>query len=208
MKKTLVSISLAVFVASTAYAGKTLFKDSFQGETLDKAWDVQVTNASLATWTVEKGILKGKAYLKRSGVAVVQNPEWSNYEFTAEFKYDKASKNMNAGFLFHFSPPKGRHKIYWTGFLFTVLPNKVKVQMVDPVWRKLKNVDLKSKIDVDAWHKIKITVIDEEIKCYLDGKLVIDELSGKLPKGGIGLRVVQGAVTLFKNIELKELSAE
>ena len=41
-----------------------------------------------------------------------------------------------------------------------------------------------------------------------DGKLVIDEMTGKMPKGGIGLRVVQGAVTLFKNIQIKELSAE
>ena len=208
MKKILFLIGMLVLVVNSGYAEKILFEDNFSGKTLNKNWNSQIANAHWATWTLEKGFLKGKAYLKRSGVVVVQNPEWSNYEFTAEFKYDKSSKNMNAGFIFHFSPPKGRHKIYWTGFLFTVLPEKVKLQMVDPVWRKLKNVKLKNKIDIDAWHKIKITVVEEEIKCYLDDKLVIDEMIGKMTKGGTGLRVIQGAVTQFKNIKIKELSAE
>ena len=112
---------------------------------------------------------------------------------------------MNAGFLFHFMPPGTRNKIYWTGFIFTVLPDKVKLQMVDPVWRKLKYVTLDKKIDTTAWHKVKIVVIEEEIKCYLDDKLVISEMSGKLSKGGAGLRVLQGAVTLFKNFSIKEI---
>lgn len=202
IKKTFSTIlpALTALVSVNAQENE-LFRDTFELSPKPE-WILQVANENKASWTLEDGVLSAKA-LAGNGLIMVDNPVWDNYIVEVEFKFaDKAAKHI--GLVFRASPPKVRHALYFTGFVFNIHADKAVLQMVDPVWRKLKEVKLIYQID-NNWHRLKVELNDESIKCYLDDNLLINEESGKMNKGGAGLRIASGSAAFFKNFIIKSI---
>jgi hypothetical protein len=58
------------------------------------------------------------------------------------------------------------------------------------------------KLQKDQWYKIGIQCQDENIRCYLDDKLLIEGKDKKFLKGKIGLWSKADSVTYFDNLEI------
>jgi hypothetical protein len=64
----------------------------------------------------------------------------------------------------------------------------------------------KAKVEAGTWHTIRVLHKGNQIKCYLDGKLLLEETDDAIPQAGqIGLWSKSDAQTYFANLRAKEL---
>ena len=74
-------------------------------------------------------------------------------------------------------------------------------KVVDGMRTRLENVDLKA---APGWHTLRVTMTDEHIECYFDGKKLLDVKDSTFADGGkIGLWTKADAQTHFDDLNAK-----
>ncbi len=190
--------------ADTSNSKQVLFEDCFDQAEMNAHWLMRIPGENFAEWQLKEGVLHAKADAGKNGMLMLDQPAWSNYTVTVQFQFIK-DQLRNLGLIFHGSPPKARHPIYFTGMIFSVRDNTAVLHAVDPVWRKLKTKDIKP-LEDGKWYQLRVVVEDETMQCFIDDQLIIEEAYGKMSQGGVGLRLSNGAAARLENF--KVVSAE
>ena len=181
-----------------------LFEDRFDQVQMNRQWLMRIPGENQADWLLKDNTLLAKADAGKSGMLLLDQPQWSNYTVTVQFQFIE-DQPRSVGLIFHGAPPKGRHPVYFTGMIFGVQENTATLHAVDPVWRKLKTKSI-TPLEDGKWYQLCVVVEDETMKCFIDDQLIIEEAYGKMPQGGAGLRLSSGAAAKIKNF--KVVSAE
>lgn len=197
-----VLLALTAFVSVNAQENE-LFSDTFE-QSLKPEWILQVANETNASWEISDGVLTAKAKNGKSGAILIDQPEWKDYSVAVEIKFQKASQNP-LSILFRTAVPRTRNANYLTGFAINIYADQIILKMIDPAWRNLKVYKLTAPPGND-WHKIRIETERENIKCFYDGELIIEDASGKMVSGGVGLRTTSDSMISFRNFTVKTLN--
>ncbi|MFG0249774.1 MAG: family 16 glycoside hydrolase [Phycisphaeraceae bacterium JB051] len=186
--------------AETSNPKQVLFEDGFDQTEMNPRWLMRIPGENLAEWQLKKGVLHAKADAGKNGMLLLDQPDWSSYSVSVQFRFVK-DQSRNLGLIFHGSPPKARHPAYFTGMIFSVRDTTAVLYAVDPVWRKLKTINITPLVD-DRWYQLRVVVEDENMQCFIDDQLIIEEAYGKMPQGGAGLRLSSGAAAQLKNFKV------
>mgnify|MGYP001248597341 CR=1 FL=1 len=135
--------------------GQTLFASDFSGGMGD--W-----KPGRGTWEVKDGVLRQTGG-EEDARALVGDPNWSDYTLTL-----KARKlGGREGFLILFQAPGDQTKSWWNlgGWNNTLHGLEVP---------GLPETRVPGSIETGRWYDIRIELQGQNIKCYLDGKLIHD----------------------------------
>lgn len=206
----LMLLLIVVLCCTSVGSAGVLFYDDFSGYPQDidqqSTWITNIYETA-AEWSIEDQVLIGRATSGAGAVAVTGSSQWKDYVLEAEFKFEKDAVRQYAAFLVRFSPPGTYHPIYGVGYVFSVSPWGVELHKVDPDWRKLSSVMYPAapRLDVDAWHRVRVEVQGGSIKCYVNDRLLVDEWDGSFGEGMVGVRVVDHCTTYFRNVAVYSL---
>lgn len=186
--------------AEDSIAKHTLFEDRFDQAEMNQQWLMRIPGENQAQWQLKEGTLYAHADSGKNGLLLLDQPQWSNYSVSVQFRFI-AGQPRNLGLIFHGSPPKGRHPVYFTGMIFSVRDKTAMLHAIDPVWRMLKKTDI-TPLEDGKWYQLRVVVEDETMQCFIDDQLIIEEAYGKMPRGGTGLRLSSGAAAQLKDFKV------
>jgi alpha-L-arabinofuranosidase len=140
-------------VIVTSPAGKTLFKADFSK--VDEKW----RKTGRGEWSVQDGILKQSAIA--SGVTVFMgDTTWTDYTITL-----KARKiSGENGFQIYFHNQSSRERIRWDLGGYTNSVHMLDIGVISE--------SIPATIEIGPWYDIKIEILGNTVKGYLNGKLI------------------------------------
>ncbi|MDN3513152.1 MAG: DUF1080 domain-containing protein [Candidatus Brocadia sp.] len=96
------------------------------------------------------------------------------------------AKDMNNYYIVRYNPLENNYRVY---------------KVVDGKRTQLQSADIKYKKD---WHTLRVTMVEDHIECYYDGKKYLEVKDSTFPEvGKIGLWTKADARTYFDNLMLK-----
>jgi len=133
--------------------GKVLYQSDFLKNIDD--W----TKTGSGEWSIQDGVLKQSA-IATGVTAFVGDISWKDYTITL-----KARKLMGEnGFQIYFHNNPGSGRIRWDVGGYNNSRNELNIG--------LKSESMKGSVEIGRWYDIKIEIIGNSVKGYLDGKLV------------------------------------
>jgi len=188
-------------VLVTAPNGKTLFKPDFSK--IDEKW----RKTGKGDWSVKEGVLIQSAI--STGVTIFMgDTTWSDYTIT--LKSRKISGDN--GFQIYFHNRNNSERIRWDIGGYNNSTNEMQIG--------LKSESMKGAVEPGRWYDIRLEIIGNIVKGYLDGKLVQEVSANNLntknicasashddKTGDIILKIVNASASPVKSqIELKDIT--
>ncbi len=130
-------------------------------------------------------------------VAVADNTNYSDVEIELKFKAIDGQEDQGGG-------PVWRYKDADNYYICRANPlesNFRVYKVVDGNRRQLQSANLE--IPSNKWHTMKIENVGNHIKCWLNGKLLLDVKDDTFKEGKVGLWTKADAVTYFDDVEVE-----
>jgi hypothetical protein len=127
---------------------------------------------------------------------IVSTKVFADFDASVQCKMLSGLVDAAGGLIFRFQNPRAYYVVR-----ANVLENDLCLyRCVSGVRQPIMSATVK--LQKDQWYKIGIQCQDENIRCYLDDKLLIEGKDKKFLKGKIGLWSKADSVTYFDNLEI------
>ncbi len=202
---TLGMVSALAWAVSSFAAGQA-FKWSFDQDTVGQA--PAGFRVVAGSWTVAAdksapsapNVLKQTARLRgrQFGVCVKTGRKFRDFDATVKFKPISGRIDASGGIIFRFVNPRSYYVVRANALednfrlYYYIRGRRIQIAgcTVTPPAKS-------------QWHTIKVSCRGDEIKCYLNGKLLITHRDGTYKKGLVGLWTKADAVTAFDDFEVE-----
>ncbi len=181
--------------AITPFATSDLFHDDFSSGSMSK-WSVSSGN-----WRVSNGVAQatGPGHLALTG-----NMNWSDYSIEVTTKMDGSEQPevtwLKSYVFFRVESLDNYYRFGLHGDNRSLELSK----MVKGEWSMmfLHTVD----IVPNTWVTFRVTAVGPDIRCYADGKLIFEAKESSLPKGRIGIGVMENSmVNSYRHVVVKRI---
>ena len=201
----IISLLIASTLLSCQAQDKKVF--SFDNFTLDKtsAWSSHITgNGAPCKWEIINDAgnnvlaqVSNETESYRFNIIVNDSLQYKNLKINLRFKGVKGNGDQGGGPVWRYQDENN----YYVARANPLENNFRVYKVVNGRRKELKNADVK--INSNQWYSIKITMIDDKIKCYFNNKLELELTDNTFKNSGkIGLWTKSDAVTYFDNLEI------
>jgi hypothetical protein len=133
-------------------------------------------------------------------LCVAENTKYKDLDLTVAFKAMAGEIDQGGGPVWRYQDANNYYICR-----MNPLENNFRVYKV-VVGKRIELASNKAKVETGTWHSIRVVHNGNQIKCYLDGKLLLDVTDDAIQQAGrIGLWSKSDAQTYFANLRLKEL---
>lgn len=188
----------------------------FDGDFPDRVppgWSVRQTNPteSLATWAVVAdksapsrpnvmALTETRNYDARFNLAIAEDSSFQDLDLTVRVKAVTGEEDQGGGpiwrckdednyYIARFNPLESNYRVY---------------KVVNGRRRQLDSAIVESQ--AGRWYTLRVTMLGDQITCYLDGKKMLEATDGTFGGPGmVGLWTKADAVTSFDDLEVKPL---
>jgi hypothetical protein len=188
----------------------------FDGDFPDRVppgWSVRQTNPteSLATWEVVAdktapskpnvmALTETRNYDGTFNLAIAEDSSLTDLDLTVRVKAVTGEEDQGGGpiwrckdednyYICRFNPLESNYRVY---------------KVVNGRRRQLDSAIVESR--AGRWYTLRVTMLGDQITCYLDGKKVLEATDGTFSGPGmVGLWTKADAVTSFDDLEVKPL---
>lgn len=181
--------------AVTRFDASDLFHDDFSSGNMGK-WSI-----SSGTWRVKDGSAQttGPAHL-----AIIGDAGWSDYSIEVTTKMDGSqlpSVTWTKSYVFF--RIQGPNSFYRFGFHGDSRSLELS-KMVSGAWTAIASQPFD--IGLNTWLTFRVVAKGAEIRCYADGKLIIQAKDDTLPKGKVGIGVMEDEMlNAYRHVVVKRI---
>jgi len=153
----------------------------------DMGWtNVRSPNGSLGSWQVVNG-----EYVTNFGGGVWNGDTvWTDYTAQVDLRFPSGAYN-DAGLLFRYQDPDNWYQFRIQNGLIRI------VSIIDGQVNASLRADSIS-INTDTWYTLKVVVVGDRVKAYIDGSLVFDYTGLQLSYGAAGM-MTDGVLVHYDN---------
>ena len=183
---------------------ETLFEADFEDRDRFRTWHQNTGGLSQRTWYLEDGQLR---QYKRDGTlhAITLSEQLGNapYRMAARVKLPgKGSQGDDRAGLIFGDGPKGF-------YLFRIYRESNKAELAyhsrSPFgWSILQRRELDLELSPEVWYELSVSVLDERVRCRINGEKIMDLDLPALEKGGLGFYSVQSRAS-FDSLRVERL---
>ena len=179
------------------YTGKILYEENFTDPSVLSNWK-QYTGE----WKIDGGIMTGTTGIEGENIIIYEGGyDWVNYEFTCDVRQPEKG-GMWAGLIFRCND----NKTGYYGFRF-VNDNTQVVKGWPGSWSQMGTKAMSS-LSKGEVAELKVIVVDDTFRCYLNGKKVWEDEDKMYKSGSIGLFQQNMTEVIFDNIVVKEIVSD
>ncbi len=179
------------------YTGKILYEESFTDPAVMSNW-----KEYSGEWKINGGIMTGTTGIPGENIIIYEGGyDWVNYEFTCDVRQPEKG-GMWAGLIFRCND----NKTGYYGFRF-VNDNTQVVKGWPGSWTQM-GVKAMSSLPKGEVAELKVIVIDDTFRLYLNGMKVWEDDDKMYKKGSIGLFQQNMTEVIFDNIVVKEIASD
>jgi len=205
----IISVLLASILLSCQAQDKKVYSfDHFKlNET--SAWSSHITgNGAPCKWEIinDNGNnvlaqVSNETESYRFNIIVNDSLQYKNLEINLRFKGVKGNNDQGGGAVWRYQDENN----YYVARANPLENNFTVYKVVNGRRKELKNANIN--VNSNQWYAIKITMVDDKIKCYFNNKLEL-KLSDNTFKnsGKIGLWTKSDAITYFDELEIKQIN--
>jgi hypothetical protein len=199
MLKRFAIVSLIMFSISVISASAEMWKDSFDGNTINDKWGAAVSWSGqpqpTANWEVESGVLTGRwpTYGQQQLLVEYPSPEYAVQVRCRINEIIQRSNDNGVGIIFHSSGPgrtivnQGAIDFYGFAIGTTPSPGAAAISYVGAgQWGGLAVSAAKSPINVGEWYTLKLVVEGNRFRGYVDDELVCDAQDDRFTGNYVG----------------------
>ena len=198
MLKRFAIVSLIIFSISVISASAEMWKDSFDGDTINEQWVTAVSKAGArpsADWKVENGVLTGRwpTFGQQHLLIEYPSPEYTVQVRCRINEIVQQSNDNGVGIIFHSSGPgrtnasQGAIDFYGFGIGPTPGPGGAAIWYVgNGNWGSITDSGLESPVDISVWYTLKLVVKGNSFQGYVDDKLVCDAQDDRFTGNYVG----------------------
>ena len=207
MKSLLITSVLIVSILLLSCQAQDKKVYTFDNFKLDKAsdWSSHITgNGALCRWEIINDAgnnvlaqVSNETEDYRFNIIVNDSLQYKNPEINLRFKGVKGNGDQGGGAVWRYQDENN----YYIARANPLENNFTVYKVVNGRRKELKNANIK--INSNQWYNLKITMIDNEIKCYFNNKLELELTDNTFKNSGkIGLWTKSDAVTYFDDFEI------
>jgi len=198
MLKRLAIASLIMLSISVASASAEMWKDSFDGNTINEKWVTAVAKTGdrpATNWKVENGILTGRWPTWGGQQLLIEYPS-PKYTVQVKFRINEViqqSIDNGLGIIFRSYGPnrtnasQGAIDLYGFGVGPTPSPGRTAIWYIgDGNWGNLEAATAISPINVGEWYTLKLAVEGNRFRGYVDDELVCDAQDDRFSGNYVG----------------------
>jgi hypothetical protein len=198
MLKRFAIVSLIMFSISVMSASAEMWKDSFDGDTINEKWVTAVSKTGslpLADWKVENGVLTGRwpTYGQQQLLVEYPSPEYTVQVRCRINEVIQQKSDNGVGIIFHSSGPgrtnAGQGAVDFYGFAIgpTPSPGGAAISYVGAgQWGGLAASAVSSPISVGQWYTLKLVVEGNSFRGYVDDELVCEAQDDRFSGNYVG----------------------
>ncbi len=176
----------------------TDFISTFTGNGIPGIWKIKEDETAPSPSKV-MAQLSSRNFGYHFNLAVVKNTNFSNLKLSVYFKAIRGKEDRGGGPVWRYLDANN----YYIARANPLENNFRVYKVVGGIRRMMATVNLK--ITSGKWHRIDIENIENEIKCYYDGKLYLNVKDNTFKSGKVGLWTKADAVTYFDNLNVEEI---
>ena len=133
----------------------------------------------------------------RFNIIVNDSLQYKNLEINLKFKGVKGNNDQGGGAVWRYQDENN----YYVARANPLENNFTVYKVVNGRRKELKNANVN--VNSNQWYAIKITMLDDKIKCYFNNKLELELTDSTFQNSGkIGLWTKSDAVTYFDDLEI------
>lgn len=190
-----VIVGLIMFSVSVLSASAEMWKDSFDGTTLNRMWKpaVSVAGNPPSDWKIEDGVLKGHWTIQGLQLLLTEYPS-SDYTIQVRCRVDKGSNpDGGGGIAFRSSAPgqPGNWQSTANFYMFSIHRTGFKLWRIGAGWwdspvieRPMGNAKEHSE---DDWYTLKLEARSDNLRGYVNDELLFEKQDNTFNGSFVGL---------------------
>ncbi len=211
------ALGVVLVTSTTAMAdrpGATFTFDENKTGRLPEPWSIRQTRPTkrLATWQViadptapsqtnVMALTRTDNYNGTFNLAVAKNTSFKDLDLTVKVKAVRGEEDQGGGpiwrckdennyYICRFNPLEANYRVY---------------KVVDGRRKQLESARIKT--EAGTWYTVRVTMVGDQITCYLDGKKMLQAEDGTFKEAGmLGLWSKADAVTSFDDLIVRSTS--